>query len=254
LGICFKLESVDWTPSYLEEMIPFKLTYFLEDDGINEVDIENVRVHRRGYRWYNRQHLLIPYWRMNLPSGPGVSEYYFGLFMSSEGQLIGYGDWLDGNINNAIIKGNSGYRKDMYEILPLNGVLARVADTQFLSVEYPYNKSVQVSENGTNKDMYPAYCRILVQDYETAHIGNQVYQYVNDSGFPDIVKVTAEKAYKRNCGDFREKLLVTVDFDPGCEIDVGTKVNFEGKSYVVERMSGIDIENQEVVLEMVVLD
>ncbi len=248
LGILFRLRSVDDNGEFPIETRPFKLTYFFELDGITHEIIENARVHRRGVKWYNNQHIIIPFWKLTGQPRQGVSEYYLGLFMSAEGETIAFGDIMPrGSFNNEILKWTSGSNlADRYEILQL-GFSTWVKDTYVLDVVYPSSNYFSRSENGENPIIDYAYCRILVKDYETFALPHFPYE---DSGFSDIVRMTTEKIYKYLCGEFKEKLILSIDFEPDATIDVGSKVTFENKDYRVERMFNFDIKDQKITIEM----
>lgn len=256
LGLVFKLESVDENMEFPLEVRPFKLTYFLETDGFTYHEIENVHVHRRAYRWYNQQHVLVPYWQLEGPTGPAIEAYYMGLFMTAEGDSIHFSDWWNGTMNPQIVKFNQTLLKDKYEVADwqLLGTPKYfwVKDTYLLDVVYPHNGLVEWSEAGTYKPLNPAYCRCIVKDYTITVLPGGVNVYSDDDGFEEIVKVTAIPAYKYLCGEFKEKLLISIDFEPSASITVGSKIKFDGVEYRVERMSGFDVAKQKIMVEAVV--
>jgi len=244
IGILFKISSVDDNGEFPIETRPFKLTYFFELDGITQETIENARVHRRGIKWFNKQHVIIPYWKLAEPARDGVSEYYMGLFMTAEAQTIVFGDALDGQDNNSILKWTSGSNlADRYEILQLNANVW-VEDTYLFDLVYPSsNYYSRIEPNGNPKIDY-AYCRILEKE-------SCVFPFPQGTGgFADIIKVTAEKIYKYLCGEFKEKLILTIDFEPSSTMDVGSKVTFEEKEWRVERMYNFNLEKRNITIEM----
>ena len=253
LGIMFRIESVDWDPAFQLQEIPFKLSYYLETDGLNSVEVENVRVHRRWYKWYNKQHVIIPYWRMDGPDYPGVSDFYFGLVMTADAQRMAFSDWNGPSANTpAIMKYTTGTLKDKYEVQAFgSGVYINVADTFLLDSQYPRNTQVQQIGLNAYKPIYPAYCRVLVTSFVYENVGGQMV-YSNDDGFEAIMNVTAKKAYRTQCGEFVDMLTISVDFDENTQIMPGTELIFEGKSWLVERVYGINLEERRALVDAII--
>ena len=246
LGVLFKISSVDDNGEFPTETRPFKLTYFFDTDGITQETIENARVHRRAIRWYNKQHVIIPFWKLAEPAREGVSEYYMGLFMTSEAQTIVFGDALDGQYDNQIMKWTRPSNfAERYEILQL-GYNTWVKDTYLMDLVYPSSNFYSRPEPGVDPDpkIDYAYCRILEKESCVFPLPQ------GTSGFADIVRVTTLPTYKYLSGEFREKLVLSVDFDPDATIDVGSKVTFEEKEYRVERLFNFNLEKRSITIEM----
>lgn len=255
IGMLFKLQSVDDAGEMPLEVRPFRIFYYFETDGFTNEVIENASVHRRAYKWYNKQHVLIPFWQLEGPTQPFVEAHYNGLLMTAEAQQIHISDFRDGNLSPHILKINAGAAKDMYQVAnyqPTGTTMHFwVKDTYLLDCEYPYNLAIEILEPGTEsyKPLKPTYCRCLVKDYTLATVvGLTIYQ--DDVGFPDIVRATTIPVYKYLCGDFKEKNIISIDFPPDSTLDVGSKVTFEGKEYRVERMYNFDIKKQRITLEI----
>ncbi len=241
LGFTFELTSIRPNGYEAFHKLPFRMTISVEGERSDPIVVEDLLVHKQGYDWNANQHFILPWWKLSGQPAQ-IEAYYWGLFMSANAERIENHDFFNGF---PIIQYNAGARKDLFEITGA-GYFARVKDSYLLDMEYREQGLFTTTVLGENFGVAIPYCRVLVKRH---YVENSQYR---DTGYEDIVRVTAQEVYKYMCGQFKEKLFITVSYPEDTTIKPGSVLDIPdaGGAFKASKIKKIDAKKQEADLEV----